>query len=147
MAVQRLPRSEHETFEEHRELFEAVDYIRRMLAGGAASRGIILHILRDLRKMLLEHFQHEEAEGYFAETARVAPHLTEHVERLLAEHQEMENLLTALIAGPQSQAAIGPWWRSVDNQYSHFVSLFLSHEAAENRLLQDLYNEDLGDGD
>jgi len=146
MAITR-PSSRNETIKEHRELCEMVEHLRKLLAEGRTSQAMIVERLQDLSAMLLEHFRHEETGGYFAESLRVAPHIADRVESLLSQHPQMMDLLASLIDNSIGQEPIRQRWQKVDTGYAHFVSLFLSHEAAETALLQDVHLNDLGYGD
>ena len=96
---------------------------------------------------LEEHFTHEESGGFFAEVSEISPELNERIQWLLLEHQEMRVLfrslrMTCQWACGESGARAG--WLA---EFAEFHHRFDEHEHAENDLLYEALQRDVGAGD
>ncbi len=103
-----------------------------------------------LRDQLAMHFALEEAFGYFNDAIDTAPHLSEKAEDLKADHgrlfveicricDEAEAVLHA--AGSMREIA------AVADLFDAFASRFHDHEARENQLILEAFDDDIGCGD
>jgi hypothetical protein len=130
--------------DEHARLKNVLHNLHQALCAQAMDRAGVAGLVDDLVQQVLEHFQHEEQGGYFAEAIEAAPRLNDRANMLLGEHAEMARQLVTLQRRVTTEAAGPRWWRRLDEGYSAFVKQFLIHEAAENALLQEAYCEDIG---
>jgi len=93
---------------------------------------------------VLDHFDHEESGGYFAEAIDAAPRLSERADALLAEHAQMAEQLVELQHRAAMQTTGARWRHALDHGFVDFMDRFLAHEEAENKLLQEAYFDDIG---
>ena len=110
----------------------------------------LANMLVQLRNQLAIHFSLEEAYGYFDEPVSAAPRLCRQADRLRRQHEELFEALRG-IAQCASRAADD---QSSIEESTRIVSVYLqfheqlgAHESAENELIQDAFNEDIGVGD
>jgi len=129
---------------EHACLSEMLDNIRRTLAARNESRSAIAAKFQELNLVVLEHFEHEEQDGYFREVIERAPRLSERADALLSEHPAMAARLVALqtLAARRDEAV--RWSTSLGKMFERFVECFRAHEYAENQLIQEAYTDDIG---
>lgn len=100
-------------------------------------------ILASLERMMLDHFEMEEAGGYLAEVVEAAPYTYHEVEDLLAEHEQMRDLLHRA-----RHAAVDASSRDdVREILGEWLDLIDEHEHRENMLAITVFNTDLGSGD
>jgi hypothetical protein len=136
-----------EALDEHARLRQALSSVRETIRDRASGPQVIRDLLAELAQVLLDHFRHEEADGYFAAALAIAPRLTEQAAALLQQHPE----LTAQLAAVQAHAASGhcseAWWEQLQLAFTAFFDEFSRHEAGENRLLQEAFHDDLGADD
>jgi hypothetical protein len=96
---------------------------------------------------LEEHFTHEESGGFFAEIRDLSPELEDRVRNLLREHQEMRAMfrslrMTCRWACSESGGRTG--WLGA---FADFHRRFDAHEHAENDVLYEALQHDVGVGD
>ena len=138
--------------EDNRELTSLLE----QLAGAFASRapsGIeprrAVDLLSQLRDQIAMHFSLEEAYGYFEDAIAVAPQLSRVAANLRAQHQGLFRRICDL----EELAEQWLYHETIDASgrllrgYDEFLVLFSQHEAAENELIIDSVNGDLGGGD
>ena len=93
-----------------------------------------------LKRLLSEHFDFEESDGYLTELIARRPSLLPEARRLLQEHRELLHAVnTALDSSPLDFDAMATASLAAVEQFER-------HERAENLLLQRAYCDDLGDG-
>jgi len=132
----------------HQELKGLLERIDHVLATRSDTVEEACHLLAQLGDRLVKHFALEEQEGYFEEAVLHAPQLVAKVNRLLAQHPKMCSQAHSLVqeaTGQPSQAA--EWWETTHRLFLAFRDELLRHERAEDRLLQEAYNLDLGSHD
>jgi len=139
--------------EDHHELWQLLDHLRSHCHDGAwrgATRRELYDLLDQLRDRLAMHFALEEAFGYFEDAVGVAPRLSEKVESLRLQHgrlfvevcsitDEADDLL-------HHEAPMGASKR-ITARFSEFFAALQQHEDAENGLISDAFNDDVGVGD
>ena len=143
--------SNHEFFElmkaEHQHLMKALGETSAAIRGPDRCRSRIQDLMNEMTDVVAAHFRHEEEAGYLSEALQRAPHLRPRADRLLEQHidlQESAEMLRLLIhSGVESPA----WWNRVVDDFATFRDRLLEHEDAENRLVQDAFNQDIGVGD
>lgn len=106
----------------------------------------MLRLLRQLERLLPEHFLYEEAGGYLAEALAAAPRLTRRAQRLRSEHSGFSMRLAAL-ANRAREAGESPGsWKALGTGVRKFTYELRHHEMEENCLIQDAFTDDLGGG-
>jgi hypothetical protein len=130
--------------QDHRVLEMALRDVERALNRHDRARGLVEHQLRNLTELIEAHFAREEAGGYMGEALTRAPRLGGTAERLLAEHVDLlddaQKLHMLARAGVESMA----WWRQIEADFTHLKARLLAHEHAENKLLNEAFNRDIG---
>lgn len=107
-------------------------------------------MLEDLRDHLALHFALEEAYGYFDEPLKVDPRLSSRAKHLRSQHRDLYLLACDLIDHAMQLHDgnnIDELARKLVGQYAEFDSQLQSHEQAENELIQQEWDEDIGGGD
>ena len=110
----------------------------------AACRDSFRHFHTQLRR----HIEVEELDGFLRPVCQCRPTLTPRVDRLLQEHHEMLAACTAIEAffhqrqNPTSEECVEGRRGALD-----LIARLEQHEAAENNLIQEAFNLDLGVGD
>lgn len=143
MIRQESPR-QHSLCDEHLRLREMLESVRRAISYRPAPRHELGLLFRELAQHIFEHFEHEEAGGYFAAVIETAPQLRDRAGELLGQHPEMTAQLFELQEVVTNRSVNEQWWREVEELFARFLDLFARHEAAENALLQEAYGDDIG---
>ena len=107
-------------------------------------------LLGQLRDQLATHFALEESFGYFEQAVDVAPHLSERADVLRSEHQSLSRAICDLTDEAEQLCFTKPAGNvhgPLGLRYRTFHQQFEVHEAGENELIQQAYNDDLGVGD
>lgn len=137
--------------EDDRRLNQLMSDFRQFVARGAPTHSEALQLaslVLDVRGRVAFHFALEEAYGYFEDPVAVAPRLCERVDGLRAEHGELFEEISRIVemfedSEPDLPADIA----NVQEMCRGFLSRFDAHEAAENALIAQAFNEDIGVGD
>lgn len=111
------------------------------------SRDDLAVALGELRDSLDEHFQHEEVNGYFDEILERAPRLAPKVAELKRQHPSLLTAARGIQTWVDQAGGDETAMERAESEYREFILELLSHEGAENDLLQQAYNEDLGTSD
>jgi hypothetical protein len=110
----------------------------------------LVELLSRLRDQLGMHFALEEAFGYFDDPVSVAPRLCQRAEQLRGQHDELFMHMCRLVdeaeqlfyhespAVPLTDLAAG---------FHDFHRALMEHEAQENTLILQAFDDDLGVGD
>ena len=110
----------------------------------------LAEMLVELRNQLAIHFSLEEAYGYFDEPVSADPHLCRQADLLRRQHEELFEALRGIAQcasrAADDQSSIEESTRIV-SAYLRFHEQLGAHESAENELIQDAFNEDIGVGD
>lgn len=129
---------------EHCHLRELLQSVHKTLAARRTGRDTIVAMLHELAKEVLEHFEHEETGGYFADAIDIAPRLSERAEELLGQHPCLAEQLAVMRRHADRAESNDRWWSELHRKFSEFSDCFRAHEAAENVLLLEAYNDDIG---
>ena len=111
---------------------------------------MLIDKLCQLRDQLALHFSLEEAYGYFDDPIDVAPQLGRQAEHLRAQHKELYVDLCDLVERgerlfyDEQHAALALW---IGPQFVEFDQRLRRHEEAENELITQAYDDDIGVGD
>ena len=133
--------------DEHLEMHGLLDEIRAMLAAKESDFGEVASRLARARDLLTQHFEHEEAEGYFFHVIRVAPQYKLLVDSLCQEHPKLSEQITALVEEAEQLPGSDACWGYVERQFKAFSFQLSRHESKENRMVQQAYNRDIGTSD
>ncbi len=104
-------------------------------------------LLGELGDRLIRHFTLEEEGGYFAEALTHAPRLVAKANELLAQHPRMCTRASELVQLASAESPTETWWRQTRERFLAFQEELLKHERAEDGLLQEAYQRDLGAND
>jgi hypothetical protein len=104
--------------------------------------------LRSFQHNLLVHFDLEEEGGFMDTVVRAAPQYARQVDRLLEEHAEIvKDLERSIELFKGADSPTSSRLLRVRERVRELVSTHEAHEAVENELIQNVYNQDLGSGD
>lgn len=128
---------------EHRHINEVVCATRQLLAEAieeearSLGREKVLQALKDLRRLLVRHFQEEEDDGYMEEALVRLPRLTEQVAALHRQHAGMLKELEAIIELARDKTT-----KAIRGRFQEFARRLLEHEAGENRVMAEAFGTD-----
>lgn len=131
-----------EITQEHAALQRRIKEIRDVLAGRLQTDSPAAAIARLCREAR-QHFDREEAGGYFAEALARAPGLREQADKLQGEHEVLSARLKELAQAARDKLPI----ESLRQRFEALSRQWLRHEADENRLLLTAYNQDVPEAD
>lgn len=131
----------------HQELKALLEQIDQLLATRSGTIEEACHLLAQMGDRLVKHFSLEEREEYFEEAVLHAPQLVAKVNRLLAQHPKICSQAQSLVAEATSRSVHQDWWEATRRLFLSFRNELLHHERAEDRLLQEAYNLDIGSHD
>jgi hypothetical protein len=136
--------------EELRSLFGRLEVCLLDESPPCMSRRQLFTALSALRDQLAMHFALEEAYGYFEDAIDVAPRLSMKADRLRGEHDALYNDICEMVDQAERllhrelpASRVG----QVVRRFGDFLETFQEHESAENHLIQQAFNEDLGGWD
>ena len=140
--------------EDNQRLKELLAELREALGerptNDALTRHQLIEKLSDFRDLLATHFALEEAFGYFDEPLMAAPRLAERAEELRQEHARLFVRLCGLVDQAEDIFQREPHeraYRLIAEQFRQFDSDLQVHEQAENELIMEAFNADIGVGD
>ena len=136
--------------EELRGLFRRLEVNLLVESPPRVSRRHLHSSLSELRDQLAMHFTLEEAFGYFEDAIDVAPWLSMKADQLRGEHDAFYNDVCEIV--DQSEQLLhrevpGNQLGRVIRRFGDFLAMFRKHESAENQMIQQAFNEDLGGWD
>ncbi len=110
----------------------------------------VAKLLARVRDQLALHFALEAAFGYFDDPLKVAPRLCQRADALRAQHVELFRSACALAEEAEQLVYHESPHRAIRHLARHwgvFQRRLQIHESAENRLILDAFDDDIGDGD
>ena len=107
----------------------------------------LVSLLNALAVHLQMHFEFEETDGYFSGLAQKTPRVSGTVERLLREHEAMLEEIDKLVTMARAAFATADDTSDLAKRFSQFQTQLIHHEQEENKLIQDVYNVDIGTKD
>lgn len=113
-------------------------------------RHALIEKLGELRDQLATHFALEEAFGYFDEPLVAAPQLAERAEELRQEHADLFVRFCHLVDQAEDdyqRQSHDQAFRRIAARFREFDTDFQIHEQAENELIMEAFNADIGVGD
>ena len=135
---------------EHEHLHQAVDKIHAMLdkyAKHDITQGEVAEatgVVQSLYDQMRKHFEQEEEGGYLEEAITRVPTLAAQAAVLQQQHAELSQIAGQMLADAGSIGRPVDVWTRLKADYARFAKKLLGHEAAENKLLERAFNEDLG---
>jgi hypothetical protein len=96
------------------------------------------------------HFALEEAYGYFEDPVFVAPRLSERAATLRKDHRRLYLQISDLVDQVERlvyRGRLPAAWFRVQGRFEQFYEQLQTHEARENELILQAYDEDIGVGD
>lgn len=128
--------------EEHQQLTDLVSMLRDALSLDTRDRSRVEQLTSRLREVVETHFHHEERSGYLKEVFNRAPGFAGQAEMLLDQHEalleEVEKLRLLVFSGVESAA----WWARIESDFHKLASHLLSHEQAEDKVVQNAFAYD-----
>lgn len=128
--------------EEHGYLRSWLVSLRQEFDASPTRAGQALAWLTRLRTAVVEHFQQEESGGYFAELVAAAPRLSKRAGELEREHAILLSVLETIVAELRQVAPQAALSAGVTGRFADFTQAFLTHEAAENDLVQSAFEDE-----
>lgn len=136
-----MARKEEDLVEEH---LQITALARRMK--NAQSRDVLLRLLPEFCAALERHFAaEEEPEGFFDVLRKNAPQRQRQVDGLVQQHRNMLRVAQALAEVAQAEGVETD--AEIIEQAHQIADVLVEHEAAENALLLDAFNTDIGASD
>ena len=123
--------------------------ISQMTVTGGQPAGLV-ELLEEVRGRLSSHFALEEAFGYFDDAVTVAPRLSEKAAALRQEHEFFLQEACRICGLARELLDDENWLRCLQNVaevFHRFRERFEGHEAGENELIVQAFNDDIGVGD
>lgn len=136
--------------EVHSELWQLLATVRRICANPWTARVTsrnFLRMLEQLRDQLALQFALEEAYGYFEDPLEVAPRLCHLAKTLRDEHQQLYLAVCDIFeqANAIQKRVVTPvMLEQIERLFCPFDHQLRLHEAHENELIQQAYDDDLG---
>jgi len=124
----------------HAALHDDIGRLREALTSPAEAR----QYLAELRDHVAQHFRCEEAGGYMGAVLQRRPQSERVVRRLLAEHGPLMQGLDALLREAGTAKQIDDGFRA---RVGAWAELLRRHETEENVLVEDAFNQDIGQKD
>lgn len=108
---------------------------------------LLKELMEELAALLKDHFEHEEAGGYFDELVELHPDVFTRVERLRQEHRQMLTAVHNMNRQLRHADSTPTWFAMIGNEFTDFVRRCEKHQHEENDILQEGYLRDVGVGD
>ncbi len=130
-----------QVLEEHRRIKQSSDRLDK-----TTDLRLMVPLLQELRILLDEHFEQEEApNGFPAMIAEPAPHHARVLDELFDEHKIILNTLDGVIE--KALFCLNGPLASVRREVAALCQQLRAHEVRETELLTDTVYTDLGSGD
>jgi hypothetical protein len=127
--------------EAHHSLLEDLRHLERAIA--LPARELTIPIVPQLEKVqyhITEHFRFEEQDGYMEAVRQREPQREREIDQLLEEHRHLAESLKALLAEAQEPGKLSA---ALAEKTRTWVEQVRRHEAHENRLVQQVFNQDI----
>lgn len=133
----------------HRHLHEKVVHLRETLDDIASAKSPkrphpeVLEELRKFRDELLEHFAQEEEGGYMEEAVSLLPRLGPSARALELQHPPLAAEIHKIVSAAENLRPGVDHWKGVARDFAAFAKTMLTHEAAENALLEQVAGREM----
>lgn len=111
------------------------------------SRPYLVQALNELKSRLLQHFAAEETPEYLSEEVAAAPRLAARASELQQQHAKFTETLERLIVNVQNKAVDGDRLAGQREALTRLIRDLRQHEQAEDDLLLEAIEGDIGSGD
>ncbi|MEX0819828.1 MAG: hemerythrin domain-containing protein [Pirellulaceae bacterium] len=129
---------------EHECLHQSLDELRRLFEE-RQSPGKVAPALAQFAEHVQAHFIHEEEEeGFFDTVTDQAPRLKMRSDVLIEEHVAMARELAKLQRHTTDGVVAADWWSRLSDEFESFWQSFCRHERAENELVLEAFDDDIG---
>lgn len=132
---------------EHEELREALGKIHQTLHKREAAVPTVAEMLSLLGDDVEAHFSDEETSGFFDDVLGRAPRLSDRIDALRAEHQQLSATVHRLQVAATDGDGSDDWWQRIETAFHDFSKELMHHEGAENEILLEAYTDDIGAAD
>lgn len=137
----------HQTHEEHARLHQLLAACHADLALATAPTATNIADLQthltQLHEHLARHFAHEEHGGWLEEAVVRLPRLATQFTTLEKQHADLLARLAALGEKLKTLAVEADQWPAVAGEFEAFAKQLVAHEACEERILEQGFNQDL----
>jgi hypothetical protein len=139
--------------EDNRELRTLLDDCAALLArphGAGVELRRVSQLFGKLRDQLAMHFSLEEAYGYFDDAIDVAPRLSRQAEVLKSQHPRLFVALCELVEEAEQllyRERVPLELDDLASGFARFHRQLQEHEAQEDALIVQVFNEEIGGGD
>ncbi len=133
--------------QEHDELRQLLGTISHALGDRLETVARVAEMLTSLQGHVEKHFDEEEEIGFFEQVAEKAPRLADKAQQLRDEHAQLRDTLKTLIEHAADHDDTDEWWSKTESLFRDFCRDLMHHESAENSILMDAYQQDIGDKD
>lgn len=133
---------------QHHELLRRVQSIRNQLEVPIEKEKLASAFVRlreelcQLRSLMDSHFLLEATGGYLEDAVARLPRLAHEASQLEHQHAHLLVEVEGLMDQAAESAVTPAGWQRLGQQYALFAQRMMGHEMAENRLLQEGFNED-----
>lgn len=145
------PQTSHELAEqirqEHEELRALLGEIHGMLAKRLEAVASVAETLASLNEHVETHFAEEETAGLFDDVVDKAPRLSERIDALRNEHEQLLVAVRRLSEVANDGDGSDDWWQRLDAAFHEFSRDLMHHESCENEILLEAYTDDIGAAD
>jgi hypothetical protein len=133
--------------QEHGALRDKLRRIHAVLAMREMNAEELRELLAEFQIALGVHFSNEEeSEGFFESVTTHSPRLARQAGQLCIEHAALLRKAAELCRFAAAGCPSTAWWRELSSRCHEFSRQLMHHESAESQLLQQAYQDDLGDG-
>jgi hemerythrin len=135
--------------QEHRELEREVGQLRNLLATPpqAIERPALFDVVDRLCTTLGRHFRYEEQGGYLAQVVSRFPNWSAEVEHLRQQHGELRHEIGEARGLLEEETDWAQQALEIHRRLNDWVAKLASHQDRENRLYQEAFNLDVGQGE
>jgi hypothetical protein len=133
---------------EHEELHQLLTEVRNQFGActqhtDPAKGRCFAEAARQLRQHIDSHFAHEASGGWLEEAVVRAPHLAHRLTRLEHEHEPLRKQAAHLVKMAEALDRTSDPPDALHKEFDRFAKRLLKHEADEEQVLSEGFNEDL----
>jgi iron-sulfur cluster repair protein YtfE (RIC family) len=133
--------------QEHDRLRDLLGQISREMSSHRGSAAGLTRQFRSLRDQLQAHFIEEEDHGFFDQITDHAPRFAGQTQKLCDEHVDMLEKVDKLVTRSGQGDGSDEWWSDLVSAFHDLSRELMQHEHEENDLLQQAYEDDIGEKD
>ena len=132
---------------EHRQFGRMINEIRHAFEASVEPAGVAAAVagardkLTVFNQQMRAHFEMEEDGGYMEEAVARLPVLSHNADKLIAEHGILRMAIDHLINHLETAGDSATTWEACREEFKRFSAQMATHEANENWLLHEGFNE------